>query len=371
MQFLRVLAPSVIVLQMCSAVSGQEVISARAGMVHFTEGRVFLDDQQLDRKSGSFPNIKEGSTLRTERGRAEVLLMPGAFLRLDENSSIRMVSTELADTRLVFLSGSMILDLTDARSGNTLSVTYKDSRARFPKKGVYRLDADTGVLQVYSGTAEVTYDGKQTQVDDGHLFFCWLGLETSKLGNGTEDEFYDWASDRNQVISDQNQLAEQTKGDPGDADLSSQLGAGGVPYLGPPGMGSSGGLTGPSLTTPGVPYSAYPYSTYAMGGTLFDPFLTFAATPRFPFGYPVLVVTRPTQTQSHSSQWPHSVNSPVWHPVSLGSSVGSSVFPRPLPGRVVMPGSVGGGYRPAGPRIGVGTAARPSVSVGVHAAGHR
>ena len=359
MRFLRVLFPSVLALQICPGIAGQEVVSARAGMVHFTEGQVFLDDHQLDRKSGSFPSIKEGSTLRTERGRAEVLLTPGAFARLDENSSLRMVSTELADTRLVFLSGSVILDLTEARSNDTISVTYKDSRARFPKKGVYRLDADTGVLQVYSGEAEVTYDGKQTKVDDSHLFFCWLGLETSKLGNGTEDEFYDWASDRNQVISDENQLAQDTGADPGDADLSSQLGPGGVPYLGPPGGGTT-----PNLTLPSVPYSVYPYSTNSTGSSLYNPFLGFAGTAGIPFAYPVLVFARPYRPAR--SQWPHSGNGTVWHPIGVGSS---SVLPR-LPIGVTVPRTVGG-FHPSAPRVGVGTVARPSVSVGVHAVGRR
>ena len=132
-------------------------MSARSGLVHFSVGQVLLDDHPLDRKSGSFPEIKEGSTLRTAKGRAEILLTPGAFLRLDDNSSIKMVSTELADTRLVFETGSAILDLTDgAHANNAITNSYKDARVKFPKKGVYRLDEDTGVLHAYSGSAEET-----------------------------------------------------------------------------------------------------------------------------------------------------------------------------------------------------------------------
>lgn len=352
MRFSRVIFPSLLALQMCPGVLAQDVVSARSGMVHFLEGQVFLDDHQLDRKAGSFQSIKEGSTLRTEKGRAEVLLTPGAFLRLDENSAIRMVSTELADTRLVFVEGSVILDLSEARANNTIAITYRDARARFPKRGVYRLDGDTGVLQVYSGEASVEYAGKQTQVDPSHLYFCWLGLATNKLGDGTEDEFYDWASDRNQVIGEENQLAEQTGHDPGeaDADLNAQLGAPGAlpPTMLPPSAGTQ--------SYP-LPNRTYSYGTYALGSTLFNPFLTFAPTTVVPLAYPLLVVRQP-HTRTAGSYWPHKANSPLWHRVTNGAS---SLPPR-LPSRTVLPGLAGGFRTGATPHMSPGGITRPNVS---------
>src|SRR5689334_14600218 len=104
MRFLGILLPSAVLLFSFQA-SAQAVISAHSGVVHFSEGSVFIDDQPLDQKVGTFPNIKEGSTLRTEKGRAEILLTPGIFLRLDENSSIRMRSNSLEDTRVEFIRG--------------------------------------------------------------------------------------------------------------------------------------------------------------------------------------------------------------------------------------------------------------------------
>ena len=366
MRLSRALFLSLLGLPMCSGLFGQEVVSARSGMVHFTQGQVLLDDHVLDRKAGSFPLIKEGATLRTEKGRAEILLTPGAMLRLDENSSIRMISTELADTRLTFVSGSAILDLSDSsRSNSALTITYKDARVQFPKSGVYRLDADTGVLQVYSGEAEVTYDGQKTIVDPSHLFFCWLGLETDKLGNGTEDEFYDWASDRNQVISEENQLAQDTGHDPGDSDgdPDAQFGAGGSPYSGVPYAG------GPSLGAgPAAGPQVYPYSTYAMGGAYFNPFNSYVGSPFFPFGYPALVVVRPYRNAR--PLWPHSASNPIWHPVTAGSVPLSPI----LPTRIGTSRVLGAGaFHPISiPRPAVGSLARPSTSVAAHVGiGHR
>lgn len=355
------LVPSLVAWQMCSAAFGQEVVSARSGMVHFTQGEVFLDDHPLDRKSGSFPVIKEGSTLRTEKGRAEVLLTPGVFLRLDENSAIRMVSTELADTRLSFVGGAAILDESDAaQTNNSISIAYKDARAQFPKKGVYRLDADTGVLQVYSGEAEVMYDGQKTTVDPSHLFFCWLGLETAKLGNGTEDEFYDWASDRNQVIAQENQLAQDTNKDPGDADADLSAGLGGsgiVPYSSGP-YSNSPGVLPPSV---GPQVYPSPYGSYAVGGTYFNPFSPFGASPFYPFGYPALIVAVPRRNLS--PLWPHSTTNHVWHPVSMGTS---TLSPLVVP-HIGTP-TVGTYHPMAVPRV--GTVVRPSAPA-VHPIGHR
>src|SRR5215813_739197 len=82
-----------------AAVFGQQLISARAGMVHYIEGKVFAGDQQLEDKFGNFPQVKENQVVHTEEGRAEVLLTPGVFLRAGENSSFRMITNRLVDTR--------------------------------------------------------------------------------------------------------------------------------------------------------------------------------------------------------------------------------------------------------------------------------
>src|SRR6476469_7474053 len=88
-----------------SAAFAQSVISAHSGLIHYVEGQVSLDGKQVEVKNASFPEVKENMELRTADGRAEVLLSPGAFLRLGENSAIRMVSNKLTDSRLEFLSG--------------------------------------------------------------------------------------------------------------------------------------------------------------------------------------------------------------------------------------------------------------------------
>jgi hypothetical protein len=62
----------------------QPVIGAKSGIVNHTEGKVFLADKVLELQPAQFPEVKEGVVMRTEEGRAEVLLTPGVVLRIGE-----------------------------------------------------------------------------------------------------------------------------------------------------------------------------------------------------------------------------------------------------------------------------------------------
>jgi len=110
------------------------VISARSGLIHHVEGQVYVADQVVDSKIGTFPEVKENQTLRTEEGRAEVLLTPGVFLRLGENSSFRMITNRLIDTRLEFLSGSAIVEAQDVPRDNSVTVVYGEATVHVRKR---------------------------------------------------------------------------------------------------------------------------------------------------------------------------------------------------------------------------------------------
>ena len=80
--------------------SAQPVISARAGLIEFADGVVFLNGDLLRQLPGRFGQMNEGSELRTQAGRAEVILTPGVFLRIGDDSAVQMIANHLADTRL-------------------------------------------------------------------------------------------------------------------------------------------------------------------------------------------------------------------------------------------------------------------------------
>ncbi len=93
-------------LAMTAAVCcAQSITSAHSGTLHYFEGDVSIDGTQVQSKVGRFSEIKEQGVLRTAQGRAEVLLTPGVFLRLGEQSSFKMISNQLSDTRVEMLTG--------------------------------------------------------------------------------------------------------------------------------------------------------------------------------------------------------------------------------------------------------------------------
>jgi hypothetical protein len=344
MRWMPVLVSSALPLLFCFAAPCQEVVSAYSGTVHFFEGAVLLDDQPLEHKPATFPNIREGSTLRTEKGRAEVLLTPGVFLRIDEDSAFRMVSSSLTDTRIEFLHGSAIVDSVEASGNPPIVLTYQHCRMRFPKPGIYRIDSDTGVLQAYSGQAQaVAPDGKTSSIDPNKLYFFDLSAVTNKFGEPNEDEFYDWARGRADAISAANQLASQTNGDP-DSD----------PALG--------------IFTPPLPsYSTYP-AYPAIGGygftPFFDPYFGFTGGGFAPYNtFPIfLLVPR----RDFTSRWPH--RNPTANPGYVASR--PVLTPAPIRVPIYIPRPAPGGVGAARPYRPAMISPRPSAPIGVHAIGH-
>lgn len=70
------------------------------GTLNYIEGWVVLDGHQLPAKSVNTTVLEVNQMLDTKQGKAELLLIPGAFLRIGDQSRIRMVSSGLADTRV-------------------------------------------------------------------------------------------------------------------------------------------------------------------------------------------------------------------------------------------------------------------------------
>jgi hypothetical protein len=183
----------------------QQIVSAHAGVVHYTEGKVFIGDQAVQRKFGVFPDLQVGDELRTEAGgRAEILLTPGAFLRVAENSSVRMLSRELSDTRFEVLSGSAMVECDDLAKDTALTLVYKGRSIQLQKNGLYRLDTDPGTLKVYEGRALVRSQSGDLEVKKGKETNLDGVMAAQKFNPKLGDEFYAWNGVRSGYIASAN-----------------------------------------------------------------------------------------------------------------------------------------------------------------------
>jgi hypothetical protein len=184
-----------------SAGLAQDVVSARSGMIHLVEGSVFADGQAVESQFGKFPEVKENQVLRTEAGRAEVILTPGVFLRLGENGSFRMITNRLIDTRLEMLSGSAVIEAGEIPKDNSITVVFRGAAVQLVKQGLYRFDADAGELRVFQGEALVAAEGRVIEVKDGRRLAFGSEMAAVKFDREDTDALDRWSRRRAEYIA--------------------------------------------------------------------------------------------------------------------------------------------------------------------------
>jgi len=213
-RFSLILASLGLTAGLCSA---QLVTSARSGTLHYFDGAVAIDGNAVQPQHVKFPEIKENSVLSTTQGRAEVLLTPGVFLRIGENSSIKMLDSRLVSTRVEILSGNAIIESDDPQmdvKDSPVTLLYKDYEIRPIKHGLFEIDADPGLMKVYKGEAVVTIiNGTATDratVKEGKQLNFSVALLTETFNSRLGDDLYLWARDRSESISVANMSSAQT-----------------------------------------------------------------------------------------------------------------------------------------------------------------
>ncbi|HWB87047.1 MAG TPA: hypothetical protein VG675_23090 [Bryobacteraceae bacterium] len=147
----------------------QAVISARSGEVSYIQGQVDIDGQKVESSLTRFPQIKENSVLHTAQGRAEVLLTPGVFLRVGENSSFRLLTDRFIDTRLELLTGSAVVEADEIAKDTNLTIVVNGDAVALNKAGVYHLDTQPARIKVYSGQATVKIGEQNVEVGSGKM----------------------------------------------------------------------------------------------------------------------------------------------------------------------------------------------------------
>ena len=145
----------------------QSVISAKSGMVSYVIGRVLVNDQEIRPSETKVTEIKENGVLRTEEGRAEVLLTMGSILRVGDASSLKMLTNRLIDTRVELLSGTHILEVADIPKDNSLTLVMKEATVVITKRGLYRFDVDQSKIKVFDGVLGVTRNGQSSLLGAG------------------------------------------------------------------------------------------------------------------------------------------------------------------------------------------------------------
>jgi hypothetical protein len=186
---------------------GQNVISAKSGLVHYTMGKVYLGDKPITPKATDFPAMKDGDVLRTEAGRAEVLLSPGVFLRVPENSAVRMLNNALEDTRLELLAGSALLEIGELAKEQNLWLKIGATTLDFPKRGLFRVDFDPARVRAYDGSLVAITGEQPVTIKEGRQAMLAGVITPEKFNKELGDEFHRWAARRSGYIATVNLAA--------------------------------------------------------------------------------------------------------------------------------------------------------------------
>jgi hypothetical protein len=187
-------------------------IPAHPGMLNYIEGQASINGESLSAKSVGDASVEPGQTIQTRDGKAEILLTPGVFLRLNNNSAATLVSGNLTNTRVELLHGQAMIEADDLHPENNLQVVDRGATAKIEKNGLYRFDAERPLIAVYDGKALVQENDKSVEVKKDHAVAVdATPLKSKKFDkNGSEDDLYAWSKLRSGYLAEANASSART-----------------------------------------------------------------------------------------------------------------------------------------------------------------
>jgi hypothetical protein len=188
--------------------------SVRPGTLNYIEGQAELDGQPLDRQSVGHATLLPGQVLATSpTGYAEVLLTPGAFLRVGPDTEFRMPSVGLADTRIELTRGNALIEADQLLDGTHLEITIGRTSVDLLKKGLYGFSTNPASVKTFKGVADVIGLDKSRKLG-GHKEVLLTNNDQMKQTSfndekAKKDPLYVWSEARSRDEAAQNQLVAQ------------------------------------------------------------------------------------------------------------------------------------------------------------------
>lgn len=206
-----------LMLAVTGTASAQHLISSKAGFVNRADGIVHvLRHDSEDGKAGRASlgtQLRDGDRLSTDaNSRAEILLNPGSYLRLDENSEIRAVNTSFSETRFELLKGSAIVEIGQTDKKAPIELVTPNGPLSFVKEGtLVRVDAKTAATWVAVRQGEVYLGPRMTalaeqgsaKIKRGKLVRLTADAEKpeiAKVDKDAMDNFDAWSFTRAQTL---------------------------------------------------------------------------------------------------------------------------------------------------------------------------
>jgi hypothetical protein len=140
---------------------------AQPGTVNYVEGQVKLDGQSITANKIGSTLVSPGHILQTDDGKAEMLLTPGVFVRLDTHSQVKMISPSISDTRVELLQGRTMLEVAEIEKENHTEVTVGGTSTTVKARGIYEFTASPASARVFEGKAVVEQGSRSDYIHKG------------------------------------------------------------------------------------------------------------------------------------------------------------------------------------------------------------
>src|ERR1700678_4161241 len=184
---------------------------AQPGTLNYTEGQVSISGEAV--RGARNTAVQPGQILQTQDGKAEMLLTPGVFLRLNNHSQARLVSASITDTRIELLQGEAMVEAAQVEPANNLTIADAGYITQIDKRGIYEFNADQPKVAVYDGEATISADGRSVNVKKGHqvaLIAQNEKLKTQSFDVNNPDQLYSWSRLRSEYMAEANMSSAQT-----------------------------------------------------------------------------------------------------------------------------------------------------------------
>ena len=183
------------------------VISAKAGGINYITGDVIVT-----RKGAQTPetltdkdNLESGDVVETNGdGRIEVLLNPGSYLRVGENSEFEFTSSSLDRLSIKLRRGSAVIEAVGTDdTALWLEVQTPQTRAEIVKRGVYRINVlPTGETEVLVRKGRALVGANSEVVKGGQKIIVGRGrVETAKIDKKLQDSLDLWSRERAEYLA--------------------------------------------------------------------------------------------------------------------------------------------------------------------------
>jgi len=247
-------------------------VSARPGALNYIEGDVFLNGRAVSDKGLRSLFLSANDTLSTGVGKAEVLLTPGVFCRIGDNSAVKMVSPSLTDTQIEVTRGEAMVEAVGLVKDNDITVLDHEGTIKLEKEGLYRFSADNpATAAVIEGKAEVFFGSQKIELGKGHETVIGPVLKAEKFDAKKADDLYAWSNIRAQYDAASSYQAAKT------VDINNNGGWWGYGYGGwySPGWFWNNGFNSWAwLPAYGAFYSPFGWGFYAPGLIGYAPYVT-------------------------------------------------------------------------------------------------